>query len=99
MPLAAPSEPLIGESHVGLLVPLEAFAASIGFEVCFEALGGRSGGWCDRKARRVVVDAGLAGNARVRVLVPWRKGRIPNFGMPLERPLSGGRSGGSERSP
>ncbi len=68
-PLAAPSEPLTGESHVGLLVPLEAFAASIGFEVCFEALGGRAGGWCDRKARRVVVDAGLAGHARVRVLV------------------------------
>jgi hypothetical protein len=68
-PLAAPSEPLTGESHVGLLVPLKAFAASIGFEVCFEALGGRAGGWCDTRARRVVVDAGLAGNARVRVLV------------------------------
>src|SRR3954452_154320 len=66
---AAPSEPLTGESYVGLLVPLEAVAASIGFEVCFEALGGRAGGWCDSKARRVVVDAGLAGNARVRVLV------------------------------
>jgi hypothetical protein len=68
-PLAAPSQPLTGESHVRLLVPLEAFAASIGFEVCFEALGGRAGGWCDAKARRVVIDAGLAGNARVRVLV------------------------------
>ena len=87
--LAAPSEPLTGESHVGLLVPLEAFAASIGFEVCFEALGGRAGGWCDNRARRVVVDAGLAGNARVRVLVPWRKGRIPTFGMHVERPSSG----------
>jgi hypothetical protein len=68
-PLAAPSEPLTGESHVGLLAPLEAFAASIDFSVCFEALGGRAGGYCDAKARRIVVDAGLSGNARVRVLV------------------------------
>src|SRR3954447_8739618 len=32
-PLAPPSEPLTGESHVGLLAPLEAFATRIGFEV------------------------------------------------------------------
>jgi hypothetical protein len=67
--LAAPSEPLTGESHVELLVPLEAFATSIGFTVSFEALGGRVGGFCDSTGRRVVVDAGLCGNARVRVLV------------------------------
>src|SRR3954452_6078712 len=68
-PLAAPSEPLTGDSHIGLLAPLEVFAASIDFSVCFEALDGRAGGYCDAKARRIVVDAGLAGNARVRVLV------------------------------
>jgi hypothetical protein len=68
-PLAAPSEPLTGESHIGLLGRLEAFATTIDFSVCFEALGGRAGGYCDAKVRRIVVDAGLSGNARVRVLV------------------------------
>ena len=33
MPLAVPSEPLTGECHVGLLGPLEAFGASIGFAI------------------------------------------------------------------
>jgi hypothetical protein len=68
-PLAPPSEPLAGDRNIGLLAPLEAFAASIDFSVCFEALGGRAGGYCDAKARRIVVDAGLSGNAQVRVLV------------------------------
>jgi hypothetical protein len=75
LPLAAPSEPLTGESHVGLLAPPGAFAASIGFDVCFEALGGRVGGWCDTRARRVVIDAALPGNAQVRVLVQRARAR------------------------
>jgi hypothetical protein len=80
-PLGPPSEPLAGDSHAGLLEALRAFAASIGFRVSFEALSGSAGGWCDAKAKRIVVDAGMRGNAQVRVLVPWRKGRIPTFGM------------------
>jgi hypothetical protein len=34
-----------------------------------EPISGGTGGWCDPKCRRIVVDAGLPANAQVRVLV------------------------------
>ena len=68
-PLEPPCEPLTGESHRHLLVRLEAFADSIGFSVAFESVAGSAGGWCNAAARRIVVDADLAANAQVRVVV------------------------------
>jgi hypothetical protein len=67
--LEPPSEPLTGDSHRHLLARLEAFAQSLGFVVRFEALDGSAGGWCDAKARRIVIDAGLPANGQVRVLI------------------------------
>jgi hypothetical protein len=68
-PIEPPCEPLSGGSHRHLLERLQAFAGEIDFEVALEPISGSAGGWCDRKRRRIVVDAGLPGNAQVRVLV------------------------------
>jgi hypothetical protein len=68
-PLEPPSEQLTGDSHHHLLERLEAFARTIDFDVAFEAVDGSAGGWCDAKRRRIVVDAAVPANARVRVLV------------------------------
>jgi hypothetical protein len=68
-PLEPPSEPLTGDSHAHLIAPMQAFAESLGFTVCFEAIDGSAGGWCDQKARRIVVDADAPANARLRTLV------------------------------
>jgi hypothetical protein len=67
--LEPPCEPLTGDSHAHLLDPLAAYARSLGFTVSFEEIRGSTGGWCDAKARRIVVDAAAPGNARVRTLV------------------------------
>ena len=98
-PLAAPSEPLTGESHVGLLAPLEAFAASIDFGVCFEALGGRAGGWCDAKARGSSSTRASPATRGCASWCPGGRGVYQPAECPASRPWSGGRSGGSERSP
>jgi N-terminal domain of anti-restriction factor ArdC len=68
-PLEPPCEPLTGDSHAHLLAPLRAFTESIGFTVAFESIPGSTGGWCDRAARRIVVDASQAANARLRILI------------------------------
>ena len=67
--LEPPVEPLGGDSHEHLLEPLERFAGSLGFTVSFETIDGPAGGWCDYKRKRIVVKAGQAANARVRVLI------------------------------
>jgi len=67
--LEPPSEPLTGGSHEHLIAPLERFAASLGFTVSFEPIAGAAGGWCDARAKRIVVDADAPANARVRILV------------------------------
>ena len=69
VPLEPPREPLTGASHQHLLGPLEALAESLGFSVAFEAIPGSAGGWCDAKAKRIVVDANTPPNGRVRTLV------------------------------
>ena len=56
VPLEPPREPLTGDSHAHLIEPLVAFAESLGFTVSFEQITGSEGGWCDTKARRIVVD-------------------------------------------
>ena len=68
-PLDAPCEPLTGDSHAHLLAPLQAFTESLGFTVAFEPISGTTGGWCDQKARRIVVDADQPANARLRILI------------------------------
>jgi antirestriction protein ArdC len=64
-----PREPITGNSHERYLEPLIAHARSLGFSVEREALA-HVGGYCDAKARRIVVSTGLgSANAEVRVLV------------------------------
>jgi hypothetical protein len=69
IPLEPPCEPLSGDSHAHLLAPLQAFSESLGFIVAFESIPGSTGGWCDQKARRIVVDADQPANARLRILI------------------------------
>jgi antirestriction protein ArdC len=68
-PLAPPCEPLTGDSHAHLIEPMAAFAASLGFKICFETIAGPAGGWCDATAKRIVVDADAPANARLRTLI------------------------------
>jgi hypothetical protein len=67
--LEPPHEPLTGNSHAHLLTPLVRFAESLGYSVSFEVMGGSAGGWCDSKAKRIVVDAGVPANAQLRTLI------------------------------
>jgi hypothetical protein len=68
-PLEPPSEPLTGNSHAHLITPAVAFAESLGYTVSFEPIPGSAGGWCDTKAKRIVVDSDVAPNARLRALI------------------------------
>jgi len=68
-PLGPPCEPLTGDSHAHLLLPIRVFAESLGFSVSFESIPGETGGWCDQKARRIVVDADAPANAQLRILI------------------------------
>jgi hypothetical protein len=68
-PLGPPCEPLTGDSHAHLLPPIRAFAESLGFSVSFESIPGETGGWCDPKARQIVVDADAPANAQLRILI------------------------------
>lgn len=68
-PLGPPSEPLTGNSHAHLLAPMQTFAESLGFSVAFESIPGDTGGWCDPKAKQIVVDAGASANAQLRILI------------------------------
>jgi hypothetical protein len=68
-PLEPPCEPLTGDSHAHLIAPMRAFAESLGFTVSFETIDGAAGGWCDQKAKRIVVDADAPANARLRTLI------------------------------
>jgi hypothetical protein len=67
--LEPPHEPLTGDSHAHLLTPLCRFAESLGYSVSFEVIEGSAGGWCDAKAKRIVVDAGVPTNAQLRTLI------------------------------
>jgi hypothetical protein len=81
-PLGPPCEPLTGDSHRHFIAPLRAFTESLGFSVSFEAIEDSAGGWCDSKNKRIVVDADVAPNAQMRILIPWRRWCIRTFGMP-----------------
>jgi len=68
-PLEPPCEPLTGDSHAHLLAPLQTFTESLGFSVSFDSIPGATGGWCDQKARRIVVDRDQPANAQLRILI------------------------------
>jgi len=66
----APREPITGDSHAHLLAPLGEHARSLGFTVEREPLQHGHGGYCDPRARRIVISSELgSANAEVRVLV------------------------------
>jgi hypothetical protein len=67
--LEPPHQPLTGDSHAHLLAPLCRFAESLGYSVSFEEIEGSAGGWCDPKAKRIIVDAGVPANAQLRTLI------------------------------
>jgi len=68
-PLQPPSQPLTGDSHAHLIAPTIAFAESLGYTVSLEPITGSAGGWCDTKAKQIVVDTNGPANARLRTLV------------------------------
>ena len=61
--------PLTGDSHAHLLPALEGLAGEQGYAVSYEKLPGALGGYCNTEAKRIVIDAANAGNARVRTLI------------------------------
>ena len=67
--LEPPHQPLTGDSHAHLLCALCRFAESLGYSVSFEVIEGSAGGWCDPKAKRILVDAGVPANAQLRILI------------------------------
>jgi hypothetical protein len=67
--LHPPRQPLTGDSHGHLLAPLVTFVESLGYVVAFQSVPGATGGWCDPSAQRIVVDADVSANAKVRTLV------------------------------
>ncbi len=69
LPLRPPCEPLTGDTHGHLLDPLRQFAGEVGYTVTFREIPGATGGWCDTKAREIVIDTGQAVNGQVRTLV------------------------------
>lgn len=68
-PLNPPKRPLTGDSHGHLLAPLITFTESLGYRVAFQSIPGAADGWCDPRARRIVVDADPPANVQVRTLV------------------------------
>jgi hypothetical protein len=68
-PLEPPRQPLTGDSHAEMLAPLQRFAESLGYAVSFRPIDGHAGGLCDRKAKRIVVDASTPANAQLRTLI------------------------------
>ena len=69
LPLEPPCEPLTGDSHAHLLKPLAELATQLSYTVTFEEIPGATGGWCDARAKRIVVDSGQAVNGQVPTLV------------------------------
>ena len=67
-PLDPPGQPVTGDSHAGLLAPLERHAASLGYTVSYEPLDGRAG-YCSAREARIVIDTALPANGKVTTLV------------------------------
>lgn len=68
-PLEPPSVAIDGDSHVHLLDPLAALATDLGYTLSFAELDGACGGFCDYRAKRIVIEDRQAPNAKVRVAI------------------------------
>ena len=69
VPLTPPAQPIDGDSHADLIVPLVRLARELGYRVEYRLLpSGGAAGWCDPSAKRIVVASGPA-KKRKRV---WR---------------------------
>jgi hypothetical protein len=68
-PLESPRQPLSGDTHAHLIAPASGFARSLGYAVSFQETPAGVGGWCDRKSKRIVIDAKVPANARLRTLI------------------------------
>lgn len=68
-PLEPPSVPIDGDSHQHVLGPLSGLAAEIGYGMSYAELDGACGGFCDYRAKQIVIEQRLAPNAKVRVAV------------------------------
>ena len=69
VPLSPPSQPITGDSHHHLIVPLITHAAQLGYGVEIRDLPDDGpGGWCDSERKQIVVADGPA-NRQVRTLV------------------------------
>src|SRR4051794_34127307 len=63
------SEPIEGNSLIGSVAPLTEYAERLGYAVETESIRGGAQGYHDPAGKRIVTDASLAPNARVRCLV------------------------------
>ena len=68
-PLEPPSVAIDGDSHADLLEPLSALATDLGYTLGFAELDGARGGYCDYRAKRIVIEDRQAPNAKVRVAI------------------------------
>lgn len=62
-------QPIISDTHGHLIGPLTALAGRLGYAVEPRELDANADGWCDTKAKQIVVNRRLPANVRVRVLV------------------------------
>ena len=69
LPLEAPRAPLTGDSHAYLLPRLHEFTRSLGYTASFRPIPGSTGGWCDARAKEIVVDSDQPANGQVRTFV------------------------------
>lgn len=65
-PLTPPGEGVQGETHAHSLPRLEALAQELGYEFTYEPTGWHAEGYCDHRAKRIVIGPADA-NAQVRV--------------------------------
>jgi hypothetical protein len=67
--LTSPSEPIEGDSHAELLMPLEQLAGELGYTLSKRELDGGPDGWCDYKAKEIVLNSRVSANAQVRIAI------------------------------
>jgi antirestriction protein ArdC len=68
-PLDSPAQPIEGDTHAHLLIPLKSLASEIGYSVRIRTVDGPADGWCDSRKHEIVVNNAVSANAQVRVLV------------------------------
>jgi N-terminal domain of anti-restriction factor ArdC len=69
VPLDPPCQPIEGDTHAQLLIPLERLAGELGYSVTSRPLDGSADGWCDTRTQEIVLNDQLSPNGQVCVLV------------------------------